>query len=152
MSEVQAPVQSSAGRYRTAHAASRTQSRTGGHGSTWARQRQDRDLVIDQMKVPRFRLPARRAPNPRRAILCPIHPCLLFFFASCTTTAEMIMTCASSPVTGCSRRARVLSRPSAVAWHGMAWRRGTPLRAAESALGRDRLCERCGACGPPLRA
>ncbi|KAL7784403.1 hypothetical protein V8C43DRAFT_292384 [Trichoderma afarasin] len=32
--------------------------------------------MIDQMKVPRFRLPARRAPNPRRLILCPIHPCL----------------------------------------------------------------------------
>ncbi|KAL7947181.1 hypothetical protein V8C42DRAFT_277968 [Trichoderma barbatum] len=37
-------------------------------------------------------------------------------------------------------------------WHGMAPRRAAPLRAAESALGRDRLCERCGACGPPLRA
>ncbi|PKK48111.1 hypothetical protein CI102_8988 [Trichoderma harzianum] len=80
--------------------------------------------MIDQMKVPRFRLPARRAPNPRQLILCPIHPCLLFFFASCTTIAEIKMTCTSLPVTS----SKSASRPSAVAWHGigMARRHATP--------------------------
>ncbi|KAL7913527.1 hypothetical protein GGI35DRAFT_213051 [Trichoderma velutinum] len=82
---------------------------------------QDRDkterLVIDQTKVPRFRLPARRAPHPRRAILCPIHPCLLFFFASCAAMAEMKMTCTSFASNKLLPLSKSASRPSAVAWH-----------------------------------